>query len=295
MLSETRGRVLSAGAGRARGAYARLAAVFALGLTLGVSACGGDGGEPAPASAGAGQGAAHGAAGTSGADAHAGSETFRIRRLSLRDPHLFLGPADLTDNSPLGVSVNMDLIPGGLSQDYDGDGFIDVSIIARVDGDQHLQLIDAQCKPSDPDTCGAHPAPRLNADWPIQSVGSEPCTTLPSNSDYQPAPELPAAPCLVTREDRSVAMTLGGVPLSMTNTRVAFARTAKNLTGLITGFVTQSETQQALLPSYVPVLAGSPLANLLHDTDRDQAQSPNGEDGYWFYVNFEAEPARYDP
>lgn len=220
-------------------------------------------------------------------------ETFRIGELSLRDPHLFVGNTDVTDRSVLGVSVNLDLIPGGLTKDYDNDGFIDVSVVARLDANKRLHLIDARCAPADPNTCMQHPSPGLDVEWPVEEVQTGACLTLPTSSNYKPAAQVPATPCLLTQGGRDVAMTLGGVPIEMTDTQIALRRDGKNLTGLIAGFVTLEKAQSALLPSYVPVLAGSPLARYLRESDRDDAKSPTGDDGFWFYVNFGAEPASY--
>jgi hypothetical protein len=250
----------------------------------------GGAGAESEAQTGAGKGSA--AASAAGTGAKPDAEVFRISQLLLRDPHLFFGGSDLTDQSSLGVSVNADLIPGGLSMDYDNDGFIDVSVVARLESDR-LYLVDAHCKPSSPNQCSKHPSPGLDVDWPLAQVDSGTCLTLRSSSSYKPPIDVPATPCSVTQGGRDVAMTLGGVPIAMTDTTVALRRNGQKLEGLITGFVTLQKAQDALLPSYVPLLAGSPLAKYLHEADRDNAQSPSGEDGYWFYTNFVAEPARY--
>jgi len=278
---------------RAARPRARAALALSAWLTGTLSACG----EHTPSgdadhSAAADQNTS--AAGTHSADPKAGSAssnqtgTFRISTLTLRDPHLFLGGADLTDNSPLGISVNKDLIQGGLDTDYDNDGYIDVSIIIQQQ-DQKLRLVDARCPPSDQSRCTQHPNPGLDVSWTLSSE----CLSLPTKSNYQPAVQLPDSDCLTTTEARDVSMTLGGVPIEMTSAKMTMRHSEPNLEGLLEGFVTQQKAEQALLPSYVPLLAGSPLSNYLHDTDRDTAQSPNGEDGYWFYVNFVAEPASY--
>jgi hypothetical protein len=221
-----------------------------------------------------------------------GSDTFRIDQLLLRDPHLYLGTADLTDKSSLGVSINETLIPGGLTMDYDNDGFVDVSVVVHVDGNR-LHMLDAHCRPATANQCQRHPAPRLDVEWTTENVESGECLKLPSNSSYEPPIALPSTPCSRTTEGRDVEMTLGGVQISMTDAKIAFRRSGQKLGGLIVGFVTQAKAEQATLPSYVPVLAGSPLSRYLHESDRDNSQSPNGEDGYWFYTNFAAAAATY--
>jgi hypothetical protein len=47
------------------------------------------------------------------------------------------------------------------------------------------------------------------------------------------------------------------------------------------------------LPDYLPLLAGTPLSDYLRAEDRDQAQSPTGDDGYWVYINFSAGSVDY--
>jgi hypothetical protein len=220
------------------------------------------------------------------------ADTFRIDQLLLRDPHLYLGTTDLTDKSSLPVSVNETLIPGGLTMDYDNDGFVDVSVVVHIDGNQ-LHLVDARCKPATRNQCQRHPAPRLDVEWTVENVESGECLKLPSSSSYEPPISVPSTPCSRTTEGRDVEMTLGGVQISMTDAKVAIRRGGQKIDGLIVGFVTQAKAEQATLPNYVPVLAGSPLSRYLLESDRDGSQSPSGEDGYWFYTNFAAEPATY--
>jgi hypothetical protein len=171
--------------------------------------------------------------------------------------------------------------------DYDNDGFVDVSVVVRIDGNR-LHMVDAHCKPASANQCQRHPAPRLDVEWTTENVESGECLKLPSRSSYEPPIAVPSAPCSRTTEGRDVEMTLGGVQIAMTDATIA-----QKLDGLIVGFVTQAKAEQATLPSYVPVLAGSPLSRYLHESDRDNSQSPNGEDGYWFYTNFAAAAATY--
>ncbi len=69
---------------------------------------------------------------------------------------------------------------------------------------------------------------------------------------------------------------------------------ARPVQGLIRGFVTESSAAAALIPDYVPVPARSPLTNFLRLEDRDPDQSPTGENAWWAYLNFVAEPVIWD-
>ena len=93
---------------------------------------------------------------------------FRITELQLRDPHVFAGTQDLTEQEVLGQSVNQTLIPAKLTKDADGDGSLDVSVIAL------LQPFDPSAAP---DT-----APTLkfvNAKCPVNGGANSACTPLP--------------------------------------------------------------------------------------------------------------------
>ena len=222
---------------------------------------------------------------------------FRVSELYLRDPHLFLTGIDITEPSSLGVSVNADLIHNGLTTDYDADGFVDVSILATLtpfdpsSKSATLQLVDGQCAAKNVQDCKPHPMPGLNAQWTVDNQASGTCLSALENTtgNYSPEVSVPVGPCFVSTEGADVAMVLGGVRIDMTATKLAATYDGEVLRGLISGFVTQAKAKAALLPAYIPLLGGTPISDYLHDSDRDLAASPNGEDGYWFYVNFVAE------
>ncbi len=256
-----------------------------------------------------GSGGASSVSGSGGAAAiDAGSAApvaFRITELNLRDPHFFLGSSDITDQPFLGTSVNGSLIPGGITMDYDGDGFLDVSILplmqpldpAATSGGLHL--IDAHCKLSDPTQCEPAPNPGLDVTFTIDNVTHGSCLEplAGTTSGFSPAVEAPAAPCFVTTNPADVTINLGGISIAMTGAQVAASYQGSppnQLGGLIAGFVTTTKAMQALLPDYLgPGLAGLPITNFLRDQDKDQAQSPNGEDGWWLYLSFVAKPVTY--
>jgi hypothetical protein len=233
----------------------------------------------------------------------------RVTSLLLRDPHFFLGTNDITDQPFLGQSVNGNLIQSGLTMDYDGDGFLDVSFLvllqplAPTAASAHLQLIDGNCDVKNPTHCTAKPQPTLNASFTIENRAQGAClepvagTTTAGNT---PPVSAPMGPCFVTTTASDLTITLGGIAIALTQARLAatYSGTPPStlMTGLISGFVTKTKAMQALLPSYLgPPLAGTALSDYLRAEDADKAESPNGEDGYWLYVNFGADPITYTP
>jgi hypothetical protein len=247
--------------------------------------------------------------GTAGAGATGPLTALRVTSLMLRDPHFFLSGMDITDTPFLGQSVNGSLIQNGLTMDYDGNGFVDVSFLvllqplAPTAPTAHLQLIDGNCDIKDVTHCAPKPQPGLNASFTIENRAQGSCldpvagTTTAGNA---PPVSTPMGPCFVTTTAADLTITLGGIAIALTQARLAatYAGTppSKLMTGLISGFVTKTKAMQALLPSYLGIpLAGTPLSDYLRPEDADKAQSPNGEDGYWLYVNFTAEPITYTP
>jgi hypothetical protein len=232
---------------------------------------------------------------------------FRVTELTLRDPHFFLGTTDITDTPVLGTSVNGSLIPGGLTMDYDGDGFLDVSILLLLQpldpaaSGGHLSMIDGHCKLSDPTQCQSVMNPGLNASFPLDNHAQGSClepVAGTTTSSFTPAVSTPAGPCFVTTTPADLTINLGGISIGVTSATVAatYQGTPPNqlVSGLIAGFVTNAKAMQAVLPSYLgPGLAGSPLTDFLRAQDRDMAKSPNGEDGWWLYLNFVAKPVTY--
>lgn len=234
---------------------------------------------------------------------------FRLTELYLRDPHFFLSSVDLTDQPLLGMSVNGSLIPDGINKDADGDGFLDLSVLglftpldpAAMTG--HMDLFDADCPVNDATHCTKDPQPTLNAALIIENRAQGNCLepVAGTTSAFMPAISVPAGPCFVTSQAMDLVFNVGGIDVAMTGARIAASYSGGRppnqlINGLIAGFVTETNAMQAVLPSDVGApLAGMPLANFLRSQDRDKAQSPNGEDGWWVYFNFVAKPVEYMP
>lgn len=229
----------------------------------------------------------------------------RITALYLRDPHFYLnGMTDITDQMFLGQSVNGNLIPGGLTMDYDGDGFLDVSFMLLFQpldptaSQAHLTMTDGNCPVSTPTRCMPKPQSGLDVSGAIANESQGAClqAMAGTTSAFTPPVGEPAGPCFATTTGADFVMTVGGIAVKVTAGRIAGSYDSNGgvMTGLIAGFVTKSEAMKALLPAYLgPPLAGTPLSMYLRQQDADMAQSPTGEDGWWLYLNFEATPATF--
>jgi hypothetical protein len=229
--------------------------------------------------------------------------SFRVGELYVRDPHMYLGDTDITDQDLLGTSVNGSLIKNGLTMDYDMDGFLDVSILPILTPldptakSATLRLVDARC--SSDTKCEPSAKPGLDVQFPIENRSQGSCLEpMPdTTSDFSPAIDVPMAPCFVTTEARDFTINLGGVSIALTSARIAANydgdAPGKLEHGLLMGFVTQAHAMAALLPDYLPLLGGTPLTEYLRDQDRDTTHSPNSEDGFWLYINFVAVPVQY--
>jgi hypothetical protein len=235
----------------------------------------------------------------------------RMTELYLRDPHFFLNstsmnPTDITDMAFLGQSVNGNLIPNGMTMDYDGDGFLDVSFMflfqpldPNASGGQ-LRMTDGNCPVATPMKCMAKPKAGLDVQGAIENKKTGTClqAVAGSTGGYTPPVGEPAGPCFSTTTGADFVMTVGGIAVAVTSGRISGSYDSSGgvMTGLIEGFVTKAEAMKALLPAYLgPPLAGTPLDMYLKAQDTDMAQSPNGQNGYWLYLNFVAKSATFTP
>lgn len=225
---------------------------------------------------------------------------FRLTELSLRDPHLFILELDITDKRTAGVSVN-GLLHDGLHKDEDGDGNIDVAIVATLhpelweQGVGTIDWVDGQCPFSDPNRCRVHPEPDIQTSWDVMARMDGDCSLVAegSLSNYEPSLVIPQAPCFIATHDQDVSISLVDVRVDMTHVRLSARFDPDNPTviedGLLAGFV--ERTAAALLPPELALLFAPSIQSMVLQEDLDQASSPSGADGFWLYLNFKAEVA----
>ncbi|HPF72745.1 MAG: hypothetical protein H7A20_03375 [Rhodanobacteraceae bacterium] len=238
--------------------------------------------------------------------AAAQDDRFRINDMALRDPHVFvdfISCFDVTDDNPLGYSVNGEL-QAAIQSDGDGDGLLDFSSLIEflpLDQNQSANLMEtgpADCSaPMAGTQCGPISQSQLAGDATLSS--SITCLSAEPGSlhGYVPALVDSEAPCFASPTG-ALTLDLGGIPLPLQAARVG-ARfvdsPASSLDlGVMRGFVSETDADNTILPAGLPIIGGLPLSALLpggtgncaaHD-DRDMLE---GVRGWWFYLNFSAE------
>lgn len=233
---------------------------------------------------------------------------FRITELKLRDPHLFYGSSDLTETPVLGQSVNRTLIPNQLTMDSDRDGFLDTSVILLMQpfdpraSSASLTMVEANCPVDTSKPCEPKPGSATNVTWSLQNMLEGMCLgpIAGTTSGFQPPIAVPSAPCFTTTTGNMLDLDLGGVSLPVLDAKISATYqnqpSAALANGLLMGFVTGQAAMDAVLPRDLgPPVGGTPFANYVRRQDRDQAQSPNMQDGFWMYLNFVAKPVTYTP
>ena len=256
-----------------------------------------------PTEAGTGGTPAAGAGAPAAPPPPAAASVFRITELFLRDPHIFVTAVDVTDTPVLGMSINRTAIPSQLTMDKDGDGQFDQSTLLLIKPfdprvpQGTLRAVDGRC-PVGGGPCTSVPE-ALDAMWDVDNHLQGSCLTPISGTtgDYRTPITLPQPPCFVTGSGVDLTMNFGGTPLDITAVQVSATYQAtpqQLLNGLLFGYVTDAVAMRAILPSDVgPPAAGTPLANYIRATDKDSAESPNGQSGFWIYFNFVARPVGY--
>ncbi|MEM1180208.1 MAG: hypothetical protein AAGM22_17835 [Acidobacteriota bacterium] len=237
---------------------------------------------------------------------------YRADDLDLRDPHVFttvpvFGCYDFTDDDfPLELAPSFNSsIEAAISSDDDGDGFLDLSLfllfrpLDETATAERVDLVEGACTaPLATTMCGpAEPPTALT--YGVNDFGVCVTTVPGTTGDYSPSIDEPSGPCFGT-EPQDVTLDLNGVTVTLRDARVGatFVGTGPPnslMTGLLAGFLPESEADTILLPDELPLIGGQPLSSLLpggagNCATRDDRDLYNGEHGWWFYLNFSAIP-----
>jgi hypothetical protein len=242
------------------------------------------------------------------ASSRAATTAFRFSQLALRDPHVYatlpyLGCSDITDGT-LVNSLNNNLL-SSITTDSDGDGLLDLSYVIVFDpldqgaasGALAFGLADCSA-PLAGTSCHPGGGPPLSTVTYVNG-GSGTClaplagTTRP----YTPAVTSPGAPCFSSSEF-TTNLDLGlGVPIPLSHVRIG-ATYADNpatslTTGLLLGFLSQSDANAVVIPASQAVIGGMALAALLpggtgNCTGHSDLDTADSVPGWWMYLNFTA-------
>lgn len=213
---------------------------------------------------------------------------FRMSKLALVDPPLTV----LVDVTQL---ANDALVTPALNGDTDpADGMLDLSFISAfepLDPEQsqvNVNLLRADCSaPLSTTTCAVSerfPAFPSIAENLQEGVCLEP---LAGTAAKAGALNKPVAPCFSAQAD-SLTLEFAGVVMQLDSVHVSATYAGDALhNGLLRGFLPKARADQTKVPEDRPVLGGVVLGNALRASDLDEG--PDGESGYWVYLNFTAQ------
>jgi len=245
-------------------------------------------------------------------------DAVRFSDLDLRDPHLFidtgfpLGCRDVTDEGIAGLFPSFnEQVETAITTDSDEDGLLDSStvlIFRPFNGlieDGAMAMVDADCtSPISQTQCGY--APESAVEY-LRNDGlpSGPCPTITpdSTSGYTPAISEVTPECVASRPT-TIWMEISDALVPLHNAQVVFSDPGFAIdhvpTGLLMGFLKESDADIILLPDDLPFVGGQPLSHILPGgagccapgDDRDELA---GESGWWFYFNWVGDQVDFSP
>jgi hypothetical protein len=237
------------------------------------------------------------------AEPHVPASTTRVAALKVVEPHMFM-PGACTD---LTAIVNATMAQR-ISGDQNQDGILDVNVVISLgpvapDSAQlELTIEHPPCSADDEGTTCQPSAdtPRTTASAHNQTEGACAAIAEGTTNPAYPLPVVPQAPCFASDPLPALDLALGALVFPLANAQVAAGYGADGtlVDGLIQGFVAEPIAQATILPESLPsFLANRPLSDLLSGgtggcggevTDKDLG--PNGEPGWYFYINFTSVP-----
>ena len=227
--------------------------------------------------------------------------TFRITSLKLRDPQPHARVLFFCRN--ITGDVN-DGVEDALGADDTGDGFLDLSALASLRplapdaASTELDIMLGQCTaPAPTDSCEPDPeAPRVVTTAFNQSEG----VCLDATGSTASAVNEPAAPCFASAS-HELTVPFGDFEVTLSDAQLAASydvtdgESPRLRDGLIRGFISEADADALTLPEDVTLVGGDPLSQILPGgsgncaSDDDRVTGPDGELGWYFYLNFEAD------
>jgi hypothetical protein len=233
--------------------------------------------------------------------------TFRMSDLDLRDPHVFVslfGCRDVTDTALAGFSVNGQLQTSIQTDGTDADTLLDLSPtmvfrpLVQTDGSTTaLDFYFADCtSPMATTSCspGATAATVMTAT--VAATGTCLAPIAATTHGYTPAIANAIGSCFAS-SSTTVTLSLGGIPITLKDARVAATYSGSPATslvnGLLMGFISETDANATTIPASFPLVGGQPLSSLLpggtgNCSTHDDRDLDNGVRGWWFYLNFTA-------
>ena len=239
-------------------------------------------------------------------DCTAGPTAFRFSDLDLRDPHVFvsfIGCHDVTDTKLAGFAVNNEL-QNSIQTDTDGDNLLDLSpvlVFRPLAPGAATSPVDVYFADCTAPMAGTSCAPNMQAPTVTTATNmtSGQCLAAIAGTThgYSPSITAPDGPCFVTGTVAAVTISLGGIPITLHDARIAATYVGTPATtlakGLLVGFISEADANATTIPASFPLVGGQPMSKLLAGglgacpgySDKDVN---NGVTGWWFYLNFPA-------
>lgn len=248
-----------------------------------------------------------------------GALAMRFSDLDLRDPHVFIAiPNPIGGGTICRDFTDQAIIPGVVNFSFNGqiqtaytsdtnpaDGFLDSSDLllfrplAQDGTPQRVETQSGQCSaPVAGTTCAPSPA---STPAPFYYASSATGTCLAplagtiGSPAYTPAIASATAPCFVTAA-RTISFNSGGTVIPLIGARIAGTWQGTPATGitngLLRGFLRQADADLITIPNPTggaPIVLSSLLPGGTGNCSmRDDRDTVDGEQGWWFYLNFSA-------
>jgi cysteine-rich repeat protein len=234
---------------------------------------------------------------------------FRFTDLDLRDPHVVVTflCLDVTDTVIAGFSVNSEL-QNAITMDTDGDGLLELSPVAVMKPlDQGsmattpMDFVFADCTaPMASTTCSLPMGATVVESTATNKGGTDVCLgTIPATTGgYSPAITVAdagmGAACF-SSDSETLTIDISGIPITLTDARVAARYSGSPATGLVKGlvrgFISKADADVTILPDTLPVVGGETLSSVLPGGGSCPGTldtGPGGVMGWYFYLNFTA-------
>jgi cysteine-rich repeat protein len=234
---------------------------------------------------------------------------FRIVTMQLADPHIYFasfGCSDLT-------SVVNGQLSSNLTGDADNDGFLDLSPVAvfrplaQGKAGSSLDFLLGKCKKAD-GTCSGNGVTKYSADesnitqGTCLVPGADHYTGYDSGNNATPVNSVQNN-CMVTAST-TLEISLQGTSLTLQDAQIAAVYSGNPATGLtsglVRGFLSKADADNAILPANLPLVGGKAISALLGGfgnctsaPGHDDTDTFNGQQGWYFYLNFTAQQGPY--
>jgi cysteine-rich repeat protein len=250
-------------------------------------------------------------------------KAYRMVSLSFKDPHVYVNAIiaciDVTNSAPFGMASLNQRISDSISMDVmPMDGFLDLNILMvfrplnqTPGGQTPMSVTFGKCTaPAAGTTCRPN---IMQTSTTASNLASGMCLgVLPgTHTQSYGAITIPQAPCFESAAGVTLTILLNGITLPMHDARVAATYSgnpaSQLVNGLIRGFVTEADANALILPANLGPLSGHPLSfalpggsppapeqpNCENSDHSDMDTGPDGQRGWYFYLNFTAAPVSY--